>query len=198
MNRPALPDAHTVRAAMDTVLADAAALGRRPTLTAVERHLGLAHATFYRHYSDLITGYFQPRIPRPAAATDDGRRRDGRSNGATAAAGEHRIAPHRGGLRGDDPAVGNRERCPAAALGRRPLPSSARRPLKSRPAASAPGLAPALPAGGPAPPPRCSDGLFTSTAGLVRYRAPGDRFPAHVDCFPRRDGRPRTRPRWCG
>lgn len=39
--------------------------------------------------------------------------------------------------------------------------------------ASAPGLAPALPTGGPAPPPRCSDGLFTSTAGLVRYRAPG-------------------------
>ncbi|MEV5906335.1 cell division protein ZapB [Streptomyces sp. NPDC052127] len=72
MNRPALPDADTVRAAMDTVLAAAVARGRRPTLTAVERHLGLAHATFYRHYSDLITGYFQPRIPRPTAAADGG------------------------------------------------------------------------------------------------------------------------------
>ncbi|GGW53524.1 cell division protein ZapB [Streptomyces griseoloalbus] len=71
MNRPALPDANTVRAAMDTVLADAAAHGRRPTLTAVERRLGLAHATFYRHYGDLITRYFQPRIPRPAAAVGD-------------------------------------------------------------------------------------------------------------------------------
>ncbi|WP_405787054.1 cell division protein ZapB [Streptomyces sp. NBC_00029] len=57
---------------MDTVLADAAARGRRPTLTAVERRLGIAHATFYRHYSDLIAGYFQPRIPRSAASADDG------------------------------------------------------------------------------------------------------------------------------
>lgn len=73
VNRPALPDTDTVRTAMDTVLADVAARGRRPTFTAVERHLGLAHATFYRHYRDLITTYFQPRIPRPAAPADDGR-----------------------------------------------------------------------------------------------------------------------------
>jgi hypothetical protein len=55
---------------MDTILADAAARGRRATLTAVERRLGLAHATFYRHYQDLITSYFRPRIPRSAALTD--------------------------------------------------------------------------------------------------------------------------------
>lgn len=60
MKRP-LPTAETVRAAMDTVLAEAAANGRCPTITAVQRHLGIAHATFYRHYQDLITDYFQPR-----------------------------------------------------------------------------------------------------------------------------------------
>lgn len=60
MKRP-LPTAETVRTAMDTVLAEATAHGRCPTISAVERHLGIAHATFYRHYQDLITDYFQPR-----------------------------------------------------------------------------------------------------------------------------------------
>ncbi|MEV0195237.1 hypothetical protein [Nonomuraea sp. NPDC050691] len=69
MTRPGLPDADTVRAAMDTVLATAAERGRRPTVTAVERHLGIAHATFHRHYNDLITGYFHPRLPAADTAT---------------------------------------------------------------------------------------------------------------------------------
>jgi hypothetical protein len=63
------PDADTVKAAIDTVLEHAAATGRRPTVTAVERRLGIPHATFHRYYSDLIDEYFRPRIPvsaRPA------------------------------------------------------------------------------------------------------------------------------------
>ncbi|KPI15163.1 hypothetical protein OK006_3036 [Actinobacteria bacterium OK006] len=40
--------------------------GRRPTVTTVERRLGIPHATFHRHYSDLIDEHFRPRIPAPA------------------------------------------------------------------------------------------------------------------------------------
>lgn len=70
----ALPAADAVRAAMDTVLTEAAATGRRATIAAVERHLGLAHTTFYRHYQDLAVEYFRPRAvttsppDRPARA----------------------------------------------------------------------------------------------------------------------------------
>lgn len=75
--KPPTPHADTVRAAMDAVLAEAAATGRRATVTAVERRLGITHATFYRHHQDLITSYFQPRAtpdrnqgePSPAAGT---------------------------------------------------------------------------------------------------------------------------------
>ncbi|MEV0888565.1 hypothetical protein AB0J03_32755 [Streptomyces microflavus] len=62
-----LPDADTVRAAMDTVLSEATATGRRATVSAVERRLGITHATFYRHYPDLITEYFQSRLSITAA-----------------------------------------------------------------------------------------------------------------------------------
>ncbi|MFD9394849.1 hypothetical protein ACFWBB_30190 [Streptomyces sp. NPDC060000] len=62
----ALPGADTVKAAIDTVLDQAAATGRRPTVSAVERHLGIPHATFHRHYSDLIDTHFRPRIPETA------------------------------------------------------------------------------------------------------------------------------------
>jgi hypothetical protein len=62
----ALPDADTVKAAIDSVLEHAAATGRRPTVTTVERRLGIPHATFHRHYSDLIDEHFRPRIPSPA------------------------------------------------------------------------------------------------------------------------------------
>lgn len=56
-----LPNHDDVRTAMDQVLADARAAGRHATITAVERALGVPHATFYRNYRDLITSYFQPR-----------------------------------------------------------------------------------------------------------------------------------------
>jgi hypothetical protein len=62
----ALPDTDTVKAAIDTVLTDAAARGRRPTVTAIERLLDLPHATFHRHYANLIDAHFRPRIPAPA------------------------------------------------------------------------------------------------------------------------------------
>ncbi|MEU7306078.1 hypothetical protein [Streptomyces sp. NPDC007206] len=62
----ALPTADTVKTAIDTVLAEAAARGRRPTVTAIERLLGIPHATFHRHYADLIDTHFRPRIPKLA------------------------------------------------------------------------------------------------------------------------------------
>lgn len=62
----ALPDTGIVKAAIDAVLAEAAARGRRPTVTAIERLLGIPHATFHRHYADLIDRHFRPRIPEPA------------------------------------------------------------------------------------------------------------------------------------
>ncbi|MDX2544086.1 hypothetical protein ACOT81_20935 [Streptomyces sp. WI04-05B] len=65
----ALPDTDTVRAAIDAVLEDADARGRRPTVTAVERRLGIPHATFHRHYADLIDTHFRPRIPAPSRPT---------------------------------------------------------------------------------------------------------------------------------
>ncbi|MET7355881.1 hypothetical protein [Streptomyces mirabilis] len=65
----ALPDADTVKAAIDTVLDEASASGRRPTVTAVERHLGIPHATFHRHYADLIDTHFRPRIPAARSET---------------------------------------------------------------------------------------------------------------------------------
>ena len=65
----ALPHTDTVKAAIDIVLEEASASGRRPTVTAVERHLGIPHATFHRHYADLIDTHFRPRIPAPRAET---------------------------------------------------------------------------------------------------------------------------------
>ncbi|MGW1520799.1 hypothetical protein [Streptomyces sp. NPDC002287] len=69
----ALPDADTVKAAIDTVLDEASANGRRPTVTAIERRLGIPHATFHRHYADLIDTHFRPRLPTPRANTDTDR-----------------------------------------------------------------------------------------------------------------------------
>ncbi|MEU2288983.1 hypothetical protein ABZ614_45110 [Streptomyces sp. NPDC013178] len=59
----ALPDADTVKAAIDMVLEEAATRGRRPTVIAIERRLGIPHATFHRHHADLIDTHFRPRIP---------------------------------------------------------------------------------------------------------------------------------------
>lgn len=41
-------------------------------MAAIERHLGIPHATFHRHYADLIDTHFRPRIPelaQPATTT---------------------------------------------------------------------------------------------------------------------------------
>lgn len=68
--RHPLPTSDQVRQAMDEILQDATATGRRPTVRAVEQHLGISHPTFYRNYRDLISEYFQPRAtrwPQPAA-----------------------------------------------------------------------------------------------------------------------------------
>ncbi|WP_424534410.1 hypothetical protein ACOZ38_29485 [Sphaerisporangium viridialbum] len=69
-----LPTDEQVQQAMDQVLTQSAETGRAPTITAVERRLGIRHATFYRHYQHQITGYFHPRAQRtrPPAADDPG------------------------------------------------------------------------------------------------------------------------------
>ncbi|MFE9604534.1 hypothetical protein [Streptomyces hokutonensis] len=56
-----LPTDTQVKQAMDDILAEAVRTGRTATVTAVERRLGLRHATFYRHYQPLITDYFRPK-----------------------------------------------------------------------------------------------------------------------------------------
>lgn len=53
MTRSTLTD-DEVRLAMTAVLRDALENGRRPTITAVEKHLDVRHATFYRNYPHLI------------------------------------------------------------------------------------------------------------------------------------------------
>jgi hypothetical protein len=50
-----LPAEDHVRAVMAGMLADAAAGGPRPTVLALARNLGLANATFWRHYHDIAT-----------------------------------------------------------------------------------------------------------------------------------------------
>ncbi len=50
-----LPAEEHVRAVMAGMLADAAAGGPRPTVLALARTLGLANATFWRHYHDIAT-----------------------------------------------------------------------------------------------------------------------------------------------
>jgi hypothetical protein len=50
-----LPPEDHVRAVMAGMLAAAAAGGPRPTVLALARTLGLANATFWRHYHDIAT-----------------------------------------------------------------------------------------------------------------------------------------------
>ncbi|MGR6975236.1 hypothetical protein ACU639_37650 [Streptomyces cynarae] len=38
-------------------------------VTAIERRLGIPHATFHRHYADLIDTHFRPRIPAAGSQT---------------------------------------------------------------------------------------------------------------------------------
>ncbi|MDH6455312.1 MULTISPECIES: hypothetical protein [unclassified Streptomyces] len=60
---PGLPDTDTVKSAVT---------GRRPTITPVERHLGIPQATFHRHYKELIDTHFRLRVSRPGQpATPD-------------------------------------------------------------------------------------------------------------------------------
>ncbi len=66
-----LPTDQQVRQAMDHVLTQSGQTGHRPTISAVERRLGIPHATFHRHFGDLIASYFYPRtsVPRIALTT---------------------------------------------------------------------------------------------------------------------------------
>jgi hypothetical protein len=61
MSRP-LPSDDQVRQAMTLVLTQARDTGRRPTITAVERQLRIAHPTFYRNFPDLITWFKRQAI----------------------------------------------------------------------------------------------------------------------------------------
>ncbi len=56
-----LPSEIEVRAAMDQILERSAHTGRRPVIADVERKLGVAHATFCRHFTALTDTYFKPR-----------------------------------------------------------------------------------------------------------------------------------------
>lgn len=62
-----LPADHQVTVVMERVLAQAAQIGRRATVTAVEQALGIPHATFDRNYRHL-TEDFRQRAQRQAAA----------------------------------------------------------------------------------------------------------------------------------
>lgn len=72
-----LPTDDEVRLAMDLVLRESAETGRRPTITAVEHRLDIAHPTFYRNYPELID-WFKQRLQDQKAArqgkTDTARR----------------------------------------------------------------------------------------------------------------------------
>jgi hypothetical protein len=57
-----VPADDQVTVVMERVLAQAAENGRRATVTAVERALGIPHATFDRNYRHLIDG-FRQRAP---------------------------------------------------------------------------------------------------------------------------------------
>src|SRR4029453_6166975 len=61
-----LPTNDEVRLAMDLVLRESAETGRRPTITAVEHRLGVAHPTFYRNYPELIDWFKQQAQGRTA------------------------------------------------------------------------------------------------------------------------------------
>lgn len=67
-----------VTVAMERVLAQAAQNGRRATVTAVEKALGIPHATFDRNYRHLIEDFRQraqqqatARLARPVSTRND-------------------------------------------------------------------------------------------------------------------------------
>jgi hypothetical protein len=63
-----LPADDQVTAVMERILARAAQNGRRATVTAVEKALGIPHATFDRNYRHLIEN-FRRRAQQQASAT---------------------------------------------------------------------------------------------------------------------------------
>ncbi|MFD3497129.1 Crp/Fnr family transcriptional regulator [Streptomyces sp. NPDC058678] len=67
MAAPTLSES-AVRAVIETVLRDARETGHRPTIAAVERHLGVTHATFYRNFSHLISWFKQQAKPTDGSA----------------------------------------------------------------------------------------------------------------------------------
>ncbi|WFB85606.1 MULTISPECIES: hypothetical protein [Streptomyces] len=68
MNRP-LPTNEQVRTALEAELDESEAVGRRATVSNVEKRLGVTHATFYRNYPDQID-WFKSRLDaRRQAAT---------------------------------------------------------------------------------------------------------------------------------
>ncbi|MFE6155518.1 hypothetical protein [Streptomyces sp. NPDC057889] len=78
MNRP-LPTDEQVREAMVAALAESEITGRRATVTAVERQLGVTHATFYRNFPDLIEwfkGQLASRHDQAVADKDTTKRED--------------------------------------------------------------------------------------------------------------------------
>lgn len=77
MTQPTLTE-DEVRTAMSIVLREAQEAGRRPTISAVERRLGVKHATFYRNFSHLIDGFKEQVTTRDQnadAEPDAGRRK---------------------------------------------------------------------------------------------------------------------------
>ncbi|MFE0778853.1 hypothetical protein [Streptomyces sp. NPDC058861] len=67
MNRP-LPTDEQVRTAMEAELDESHDLGRRATVSKVEKRLGVTHATFYRNYPDQID-WFKSQLDARRQAT---------------------------------------------------------------------------------------------------------------------------------
>ncbi len=67
--RRTLPADDQVKAAMARVLTQAAETGRKATVTAVERALGVPHATFDRNYRHLIDEFRQRAHDQAATST---------------------------------------------------------------------------------------------------------------------------------
>jgi len=72
-----LPPEQHVRTVMAAMLADAAGGGPRPTVLALARSLGLANATFWRHYHDIATElcHHAAQARQPVPAPDQNQRR---------------------------------------------------------------------------------------------------------------------------
>jgi hypothetical protein len=70
--RRQLPADDQVTVVMERVLAQAAQNGRRATVTAVEKALGIPHATFDRNYGHLIEDFRQRARQQAGTATPAG------------------------------------------------------------------------------------------------------------------------------